>query len=192
MTESEPRVAGLLLAAGGSTRLGRPKQLVEFEGKTLIRRAAEAIIDAGCSPVIVVLGAEIEGSTVELKSLDVGIAINEIWKTGMSSSIRVGMQSLSDADAVLISLVDQPLIDGHGLRQLIAAFQASRAPIVAAKYNDVSGVPALFSSQIFEDLKKLDGAKGARSVIRNAMHVVTVDLPGAAVDIDTLSDLTEL
>jgi CTP:molybdopterin cytidylyltransferase MocA len=192
MTESNRRVAGLLLAAGGSKRLGRPKQLVELDGKSLIVRAAEALIGAGCSPVVVVLGSEVEGSTAALAGLDLEIVINDEWESGMSSSIRAGMRSIPDADAMLISLVDHPLVSSEDLRKLLAAFKEPGATIVASGYSGVSGVPALFSSVLFDVLKKLDGDKGARSVIQDSPDVVTIELPNAAVDIDAASDLERL
>src|SRR3990170_2001437 len=95
MTESSvPKIGGLLLAAGGSRRLGTPKQLLEFEGKTLLLRAAEALVETSCEPVVVVLGAEIERSKDEIEDLPVSFAINDDWESGMSSSIRVGLEKL--------------------------------------------------------------------------------------------------
>jgi molybdenum cofactor cytidylyltransferase len=190
---SPPKIAGLLLAAGGSSRLGRPKQLVEFEGKTLIRRAAEALIEAGCSPVYVVLGAEIEGSRQDLEGLKVAIVINESWASGMGSSIAVGVKSLMEsetpAEAVLISLCDQPLVTADKLRGFLDTFRKTRADVVSAGYNDVAGVPALFSSRSFPDLAALEGEKGAREIIRNSPDAITIPLPEAAIDVDCDKDL---
>ena len=195
MTESsELKIAGLLLAAGGSSRLGRPKQLVEWKGKTLIRRAAEALIEAGCSPVVVVLGAEVESLLEEFKGLDVEVVINDSWDSGMGSSIAFGMRSIISTDlqpdAVLISLCDQPLVTAEKLRPFIETLVLSHADVIAAHYNDVAGVPALFSSQYFPDLAALDGEKGAREIIRNSPDAVTIPLPEAAIDVDTPSDIT--
>ena len=88
---SDIKVGGLLLAAGGSTRFGSPKQLAEFEGKTLIRRAAEAVCGSGCSIVVAVLGAAADESRRELSDLDLVTVENKDWQTGMSSSIRLGL-----------------------------------------------------------------------------------------------------
>lgn len=194
MTEnSKEKIGGLLLAAGGSRRLGRPKQLLEFKGKTLIRRAAEALIDAGCEPVVVVLGAEIEGSRNELDGLDVVIVENSKWEEGMSSSIRVGIDRLleleKNIDAVLISLCDQPHVTADKLAQFIDRFSSDQPPIVAAEYDGVAGVPALFDKSVFGSLMGLRGDKGAREIIRNFPGAMTISFPEATFDIDTHADI---
>lgn len=196
MTESDVKVAGLLLAAGGSSRLGRPKQLVEFEGKTLIRRAAEALFEAGCSPVCVILGAEIDRSLQELEGLDLVVVINHSWNVGMGSSISLGVKSLIKSEippeAVLISLCDQPLVTAEKLRTLLDTYCVTNAGVVAAEYNGVAGVPAMFSARSFLDLTALEGEKGAREIIRNAPDAVTIPLPEAAIDVDGQKDLHDL
>jgi len=197
MTESSsPKIAGLLLAAGGSSRLGRPKQLIEFEGKTLIRRAAEALIKGGCAPVVVVLGAEITDSKSALDGLDVAIAINEGWESGMGSSIGAGMSHLlgteNALDAVLISLCDQPHITGEHIKEFVGLFSARKASVVSAGYDGIAGVPALFSKALFPRLLSLTGDKGARELIRNAPDAVTIPLPEASIDIDTATDALAL
>lgn len=193
---SEPIIAGLLLAAGGSSRLGRPKQLVEFEGKTLLRRAAEALIEAGCSPIFVVLGAETERSLQELGGLDLVVVVNDSWRSGMGSSISLGVKSLMEreagANAILISLCDQPFVTAEKLRGFPDKYLKTRADVVAAGYNDVAGVPALFSSLAFPDLAALEGEKGAREIIKSSPDAITIPLPEAAIDIDRIDDLTSL
>lgn len=189
MTGSDFEIGGILLAAGGSSRLGRPKQLVEFEGEPLIRRAAEALIDAGCSPVVVVLGAEIDASRDALSDLAIEIVENPEWAYGMSSSIRSGIERMKELDAALITLSDQPLVTADKLRAFSDRFADGWPPIVAARYNGVLGVPALFSAGLFEALTRLEGDKGARELIRNCREAAAIDLPEAAVDIDTLDDL---
>lgn len=196
MTESsEPNIAGLLLAAGGSSRLGRPKQLVEWKGKTLIRRAAEALIDAGCSPVFVVLGAEVDRSREELAGLDLVTVVNDAWGSGMGSSIAFGMRAVVSVDprpaAILISLCDQPLISAEELRPFLDNFRRSGNGVIAAEYNNVAGVPALFSAKFFPSLASLDGEKGAREIIRDSPDALRIPLPVAAIDVDTEVDLLQ-
>ncbi|MEO5858392.1 MAG: nucleotidyltransferase family protein [Pyrinomonadaceae bacterium] len=198
MTEnSEPRVAGLLLAAGSSSRLGRPKQLVEFEGRTLIRKAAETLIDAGCSGIFVVLGSEVERSKLELSGLEVEIVVNDSWESGMGSSIVYGMRSILALnpvpDAVLISLCDQPFVTAENLRSFIRTLRRSEASAIAAHYNDVLGVPAIFSAKWFAHLAILEGGKGAQGLLRAlGSEVESISLPEAAIDIDTPTDLLPL
>ncbi len=191
---STGKIGGILLAAGGSSRLGQPKQLVEFQGKTLIRRSAETLMDSDCNPIVVVLGAEIERSTIELDGLDVNIYINEKWQTGMSSSIISGLRSLIEIepnlDAVVIALCDQPNVNSVDIDKLISAFNVSRPPIVAARYGETTGVPALFASRLFDDLFQLEGDKGARKLIQRHDHYVTIHIEGAIFDIDTSHDLS--
>lgn len=186
------QIAAILLAAGSSSRLGRPKQLVEFDGETLIRRAANALIDAGCEPVVVVLGSEIELSKKHLTGLDVRIAENAVWQTGMSSSIREGMSHviLENVDAVLISVCDQPNVRAEHLQKLITRSRETHAAVTAAEYNNILGVPAVFGRELFDDLMNLTGDKGARDLIREGA-AVSVPIPEAALDIDTKSDLAE-
>ena len=194
MTESDgARIGGLLLAAGGSSRFGRPKQVVEFEGETLIRRAARALIEAACRPMLVVLGAEVNASAEEIIDLPVHIRVNADWKTGMSSSIKTGLEGLlaidPGLDAVLITLCDQPRIGSGHLTALMAEFGRSRSPIVATEYEDAAGVPTLFSSEMFGRLLELRGDKGARVLIRDSPDVKTIRCDAAEFDIDTPDDL---
>lgn len=183
----------MLLAAGGSTRLGRPKQLVKFEGETLLRRAARSLTDSVYFPVVVVLGAEVDASAAEIEGLPVYSVVNEHWQEGMSSSIRAGLAKLLETepelDGALISLCDQPKISGGMLNRFAAGFSDTNSAMIAAAYAGTAGVPALFSRRLFDELSKLEGDKGARQLIRARGDVVTIDLPEAGVDIDTLADL---
>lgn len=190
--DKPPKIGAILLAAGGSSRLGRPKQLLEFQGKTLLRHAAETLVKSNCDPIVVVLGAETVGSRAELSGLDVSICINDNWQTGMSSSIRSGISDLlklePDLDAVMITLCDQPKVTADKINLFVNAFLDGRGPIVAAQYGETLGVPALFSRDLFAELLELDGDKGARDLIRKGTYVASIDLDEAAFDIDTITD----
>ena len=187
------KIGGLLLAAGGSSRMGQPKQLLQFKGKTLMRHAAEAMAASICDPVVVVLGAETARSAAEIEGLSVFQCLNENWKSGMSSSIKIGLAQLveiaPEIDAVLISLCDQPFVTAEMLNRFSEKFAASDASVVAANYNGVAGVPALFSRELFGELSRLDGDKGARDLIRSRSDIEIVELLEAAFDIDTLDDI---
>ena len=189
---NKQKVAGLLLAAGGSSRLGRPKQLVRVDGESLIRRAARALIDSGAEPIVVVLGAEVEGCKVELADMPVAIRINEDWSEGMSTSIRCGIAAIREfggATGVLISLCDQLQVTAAELRRLIETSQGMPGKIVAAEYSATLGVPAVFPSSYFDALEEITGDKGARGLIRNEEgKVVAVPIQVADYDLDTELD----
>ncbi|MFL5348394.1 MAG: NTP transferase domain-containing protein [Hyalangium sp.] len=196
------KVGVVLLAAGGSARLGRPKQLLVHRGKTLVRRAAEAAVLAGCGPVVAVLGAQTEAVEAQLAELPVHTVRNEAWETGLGSSLRVGLRALEAAgpagtsggvEAALIMLCDQLRVDAGHLRALVKAFQRTQASIVASGYDGTRGVPALFSRAIFPELEALAPDEGARGVIaRKPSRVVEVALEGGGEDVDTQADLRRL
>jgi molybdenum cofactor cytidylyltransferase len=195
--ENAPSIAGILLAAGGSSRMGEPKQLLIYKGKTLLRRAAETLIHSACGPVAVVLGAEIEQSKNEIKDLPVRLAFNENWQAGMSSSIKTGLEYLLQTDpeisAVVITLCDQPNVASSHIDKLAAKFRETKKSIVAARYDNVIGVPALFDRGLFDELLKIKGDKGAREIIaKYSDALTTIPLPEAALDIDTKADLSRL
>jgi len=190
----DARIGCILLAAGRSSRLGRPKQLLVYEGKTLVRRAAETICSTKYSPTVVVLGSRAPEIAGEIADLPIRTIVNGSWEQGLSSSIAAGLNYLTQIEpnmsAVLITLCDQPLISAKDLNSLGEKFFASRVSIVAAEYEDTVGVPALFRADLFGDLLTLEGDKGARSLIReNKSTLLTVPLAAAAVDIDTQAEL---
>jgi xanthine/CO dehydrogenase XdhC/CoxF family maturation factor/CTP:molybdopterin cytidylyltransferase MocA len=182
-----------ILAAGGSRRMGQPKQLVEIAGKSLIRIAAEAALAAGSASVHIVIGAEADRLRAELRELPVEIVMNEGWQEGIASSIRAAVEAIErrehPVENLLLMLCDQPGVSGDFLRRLLAAHRATRAPVIASRYPDGPGVPALFHASLFPALKALDGDTGARHVIRQLdREVVTIPFEDSA-DADTLADV---
>jgi molybdenum cofactor cytidylyltransferase len=191
------KIGGIMLAAGGSTRLGRPKQFLEFEGKTLLRRAAEAMCASVCDPVIAVLGAEYEKAEAEITDLPLAMRRNEEWESGMSSSIKIGLKELlliePEIDAVVITLCDQPFVNAEMIDRLGEKFAEAKSQMVAAEYDGVAGVPALFSNDIFDALFRLEGDKGARDLLRDPnASVETIEINEAAIDIDNPDDVDRL
>ena len=187
----------IILAAGASTRLGRPKQLLPFRGRSLLRHAAQTALASACRPVVVVLGAVAERLNQELSGLPVTLAINLQWNEGLSSSIRAGLKALSleraGPDAVVIMLCDQPLISAQFLDRLIAVHHSSAKGIVATEYGGQAGVPALFSRRYFPELAALRGSRGAQPVIvKYAKDAGRIPLPEAAIDIDEHEDIQRL
>jgi Uncharacterized MobA-related protein len=190
-------VGAVILAAGSSTRMGSPKQTLQFHGKSLLRRAALAALGAGCSPVIVVTGANAELSRRELDGLDVQEVLNTRWETGMASSIRAGIEGLVDANpvatAAVLLLCDQPHVTADIISGLVAAHRATGSHIVASTYGESFGVPALFSRTLFVELTRLEGADGAKQVIkRHASEAHFLLFQNGEVDVDTPDDFARL
>ena len=184
-----------MLAAGASTRLGFPKQLIVHEGEPLVRRIAKAAVEACAGPVVVVLGANAEMIAPALSGLaSVTTTVNSEWSKGLASSLAAGLSALENTqcDAVLVTLADQPLIDAAALKRLVGAFDEKRR-IVASAYDDTIGVPAVFAREHVADLMRLSGDAGAGSWLRNRRNEVTsIPLGVAVLDIDTLSDHARL
>jgi molybdenum cofactor cytidylyltransferase len=190
-------VAAVVLAAGASSRMGSPKQLLRFRGRTLLRRAALAALEAACRPVVVVTGALAERTRGELYGLDVVEVFNEGWEDGMASSVRAGVSALTGAEpgasAVVLMLCDQPLVTAEVVAGLVAAHRATGSPVVASQYGGGFGVPALFGRALFDELARLEGRGGAKRVIeRHAREAHFVPFPGGEVDVDTAEDFSRL
>ncbi len=187
----------IVLAAGASRRMNQPKQLLQFEGKTLLRRAVLTAIESIYTPVIVVLGANFDKTKAEIDDLNVEIVFNQDWQTGLSSSIKTGIEHLlksaPDTSACVITLADQPFVRANHLNLFAERFNRSNDLIVAAEYNEIRGVPALFGREVFADFKELSGDKGAKIAIEKwRARLSTIDLPEAALDIDTPEDYSKL
>jgi CTP:molybdopterin cytidylyltransferase MocA len=192
------RVAGVVLAAGGSSRLRRPKQLVLYEDLPLVVRAARTALATGAEPVVMVLGAHAEEVRAMLSAVAVTPVVNSQWNQGMGTSVATGVKAvISQAPsvaAILIMLADQPLVSDAALRRLIKAWSDSDPrSIAAAAYADTFGVPAVFGRSHFQALCSLPPAAGAARVIRQAnSRVRRVAMPEAALDIDTPGDVERL
>lgn len=191
------QVGLILLAAGGSQRLGSPKQLVaDAEGRSLVRRAAETALASACRPVVVVLGASAEAVEAEIAGLPVTVAVNTEWQTGLASSLKVGLNALEKTDmldAVVVMLCDQPQVTSALLDVLITAHADIGHAIAACEYGGALGVPALFGHTLFSALASLTGDEGARRVIKNHAGPMTrIPFPEGTFDIDTPRDAQAL
>jgi molybdenum cofactor cytidylyltransferase len=188
------KLAGVLLAAGGATRFGRPKQLCEWQGKALVSYALDATRAVCGAGVVVVTGATATQVAECLQGSSVEIVHNSGWATGMASSLRHGIAAIDQAavTGVLISLCDQPLISADDLAMLTAAWQAQPERIAAAAYSDTVGVPAIFPVALLDELTALQGDEGARKLLRDHTDISIVAMPAAGLDIDTPEDLARL
>jgi molybdenum cofactor cytidylyltransferase len=190
-------VGAVVLAAGASTRIGVPKQLLQFGGEAMLRRAASVALKAGCRPVVVVTGANATSSREALRGLDVREAENQQWESGISSSVRVGIEAVVTASpqtaAVVLMLCDQPFVTREIIAQLVAAHLETGCSIVASRFGGSYGVPALFGKVHFAELATLKGATGAKQVIQKHLPKVhLLSFPEGEIDIDTPEDLARL
>ncbi len=184
-------------AAGASTRLGRPKQLVMFEGESLIRRAVRSSLSV-CENVVVVLGSDVNDIEPELAGLSTEICINKNWKDGIGSSIAEGVRlaekKFKDLNGFLIHLSDLPLVTSVELRKLLEAADSEREKIVFSVYEDFEGVPAYFPSRYFSGLASLEGDFGAQGLIKSAEPESKIGVRNGIryFDVDSEEDLAEL
>ena len=192
-----PNIGAVILAAGKSSRLGQPKQLLQFHGKTLVRRIVDAAREAGCSPIVVVIGSDKEKVARELEQTNAVIVENVNWNNGMGTSIRGGVQHLIDiapnVEAIVLLVCDQPLVDSHTIEQLIALGEKTKKAIVASSYAGTLGVPALFDRSCTEELLRLDDGSGAKPIIfSNHDRVAEFPFPEGKIDIDMAADYESL
>ena len=183
-------VGALILAAGDSTRFGEPKQFLEFEGETLLRRIAKAAHDAGCAPIVVVAGNSADRISAELHDLPVHVVQNAEWRCGIGTSIKCGLAHLRNGvSAIVILASDQPFVSVEAIRKICGEHR----PIVASGYAETIGIPALFDSRYFDALASLPDTTGAKSLIEtHAADVAVVPLTEGAIDIDTRADYEAL
>jgi molybdenum cofactor cytidylyltransferase len=191
------RVGAVVLAAGGSARFAKPKQLAIFRGETFVRRIVAAASEAACAPIVVVVGRDAAQITSDLAGLPVSIAVHRNWSNGLGSSIAVGVRHAvgiaPNLDAAILLACDQPFVNATTLRQLIQLHLENGKTIVASAYADTLGIPALFDRSCFADLLQLTGDSGAKGIILARRHDVALfNFPGAAIDIDTTADYEKL
>lgn len=183
----------VILAAGGSARLGRPKQLLELLGEPLVRRAARAATAAGYAPVVVVIGAAAAEVSAALAGEPVQVVEHPGWRGGVAGSIRRGLAAVlegrPEVSGVLLAVCDQPRVGAAHLAALAAALADGAHAVAASSYAGTVGVPALFARATFPELEALEGDHGAKQVVtRDPARVVTVALPGGEWDVDTEAD----
>jgi molybdenum cofactor cytidylyltransferase len=188
-------IAGIVLAAGLSRRMGRAKLLLPLQGRPVIRLAVEGVLASGVGHVVVVTGAEHRELMEALAGLPVVFVDNPYPEAGQASSIRIGIRALPrDTEAALIALGDQPSVPPRVIAELLAVFRRTGKAIVAPRYLDGRGNPVLFSRETFAELLEVSGDQGARSVVdRNPGRVALVDfdLPMPP-DVDTPEDYARL
>jgi molybdenum cofactor cytidylyltransferase len=189
-------VAGVVLAAGTSSRLGQPKQLLTYGGRSLVRRAVDVGLAAGLTPLVVVTGAHATDVEGELRGLPVHLVHNEGYRAGQSTSVRAGVSALSaDTEAVVMLLVDMPAVDEQVVRALVAAWHTTGAPLVRPTFDGRPGNPVLFAASLFPEMLALEGDEGGRPILQRhaeCVQLVPTTQPGVLVDVDTWDAYAQL
>ncbi len=177
--------------------MGSPKQLLPYQGRSLLRYMAEVALASDCDPIVVVLGANCDRIRPTIADLPLHIIENNRWSEGMGSSIRAGIQPITQInpslDAVVVMLCDQPLVTASTLNQLIEAYQINRNQVIASAYANTLGVPALFSRALFPHLLNLTAQVGAKCLIQQyGDQAYAVPFPEGAIDLDTPEDYQQM
>jgi molybdenum cofactor cytidylyltransferase len=183
----------VVLAAGMSSRLGSPKQLLVYKGKSLLQHSVGIAFETSMRPVVVVTGSNSDSITEQMKGLKVEIIDNEGWQEGIASSLRCGLAAVQKirpgTDGIIFMVCDQPYVTKLLLGYLLQVQHETGLPIVASRYADNLGTPALFHQNFFAELMELKGDTGARKLIKQHEDLVaTVPFPEGIIDIDTISD----
>lgn len=186
----------VILAAGASTRLGRPKQLLPLQGKTLLQHAVQSALAITTQPVVVT-GANADQLVAGLNNNQVQVVFNPEWQQGIASSIHCGLQALLNRtpapDQVIFMVCDQPFVTAELLLELVNERQNTHKPMVASAYGGTLGIPALFDKSMFAQLLDLQGDTGAKKLImEHPDDVAAVNFPEGDIDVDTEQEYEEV
>ena len=190
-----PLVVGVILAAGASRRLGRPKQLVELGGEPLLRQTIRAAMSSKVSTWLLVLGAAQEEIIAAIGEMPLGVVLNSRYEEGQSTSVIAAIDALPSAcEAVVFLLGDQPMVSAEVIDRLVDEFERTQALIVQPTYSGVPGNPVLVSMALADEMRLLTGDEGARPLIkRQAADVLRIEVGGEVpLDVDTEDDVTRL
>lgn len=194
MTNEIENIGIIILAAGQSSRLGNPKQLLkDREGQSLIRRVCTLSLTIGVKKTFVILGYQHKIISEEISDLNIVNLHNENWETGIASSIKLGVVTIQndypEIEALIFLVCDQPYINKELIQSIIDQYHLTKKPVVASQYQNIPGTPALFHRSFFPLLMQLDGDRGAGKMIKDHLDQVSLVPFGAGIfDIDTRSD----
>lgn len=187
-------VSIIILAAGASSRMGAPKQLLLIDGKTLIKRTFDTAMDTPCHPIVLVLGANRDLIRKETEKMPITVIDNPNWENGISSSIKIGLAGAymteKAIEAVIFLTVDMPYVSAELITRMIEKAESDeKVEIVACKYEKQIGIPVLFKRSMFIDLLELSGDEGAKKVVvKNQNKVAFIDFPEGKLDLDTVEE----
>jgi molybdenum cofactor cytidylyltransferase len=191
--DRQNQVSAIILAAGASTRMGQPKQLLPIDGQPMIRHTAETILRAGLPEVVAVVGAVAAPVARVLAGLPIRVVVNLDWRLGLSASVRTGIRAMpAGTTAVLLVLADQPTLRVETIQALIRRYHSTGAAIVAPYFQGRRGNPVLFDRSLFRELTAVRGDQGGKAVIQRHPGLVErleVSDLGILLDIDSPQDL---
>lgn len=187
----------VILAAGESSRLGSPKQLLPYHDKSLLANIVDASLQVPSAQTVVVTGASADQIKKEIAAKEVLTGYNENWKSGISSSIKKGLETVTEKfpsiEACIVAVCDQPYVTAALLNGLIARYRTSGKGIVASAYADTAGTPALFSNKYFDELMRLEGGDGAKKLLKKySGDLALLPFEKGDIDIDTPQDYAQL
>lgn len=184
----------IILAAGASSRMGAPKQLLLVDGKSLIKRICDTAMDTTCHPIVAVLGANRSLIRKETERMPITVIDNPQWENGMSSSIKMGLAGAymteKAIEAAIFLTVDMPYVNAELINKMIQKAESDeKIEIVACKYDNQMGIPVLFKRTLFTDLLELTGDEGAKKVVtKNKDKTAYIDFPEGKLDLDTIDE----
>lgn len=188
-------IAGVVLAAGRSTRMGTPKLLLTLSGRSVLRHVVDHVRASRCGEIVVVVGETADRMAEEVRAPGVRVVVNDRYREGMGTSLAAGVSVLSpDCDAAVVLLGDQPCVTPEVIDALIDAYRRTHKPIVASRYGDVTGAPTLIGAALFNEARRLEGDVGGRFLIQqhpDLVEEVQVS-PSVAVDVDTPEEFARL
>jgi molybdenum cofactor cytidylyltransferase len=188
----------IILAAGASSRMGTPKQILPYKNTTLIGNAIQSALDSKCNSVVVVLGANADLIYPKIEINDrLKVVVNNNWNEGLSSSIKCGIETIcslnTKPDGVMIMSCDQPFVSKDIINKLIDKFEPSKHKAAAAAYSGSVGIPAIFHFSLLPNLLSLSGDKGAKNILLNQKeNLISIDFPEGALDIDSMEDYAKI
>jgi len=191
---TESSIAGVILAAGGSERLGEPKQLLQWHEEPFLVHIAHTALEAGLAPLILVTGADNQRVEAAVRELPMKIVFNSRWAQGQSTSMKTGLLALpEDCQAVMFLLSDQPQITSRLIRQLIERYKVNRAPITAPKVGSQRGNPVIFGYETFHALRRVTGDQGGRAILEQfEVDWLPWEDEQILLDVDDAEDLEKL
>lgn len=187
----------IILASGNSSRLGQPKQLLRFNGVSLLKHTLTEALAADLYPCIVVIGAYCDLIRPEIEAMSVQIIENTNWQTGMASGITTGLSAMLNKDKALENLIiavcDQPFINQQVFKNLHKTQSSTGKGMVASQYQTILGTPVLFNRKYFEELEQLTGEEGAKKILKaHADDLASIPFIKGEIDIDTAADYLNL